>query len=126
LNRTKNGKPSSPNRFINKICSNTKSDLIEITEDKLENILSRFITNLKKAHMWLTPLSLFVSILLVVLTAEFNKNFIGISKDIWTAIFYILLISSFMWLVWSIIYSCRFSKKTRIEYIIGKIKNNQD
>jgi hypothetical protein len=117
---------ASPNRFINKVCSNTKSDLIEITEDKLENILSRFIANLKKAQMWLTPLSLFVSILLVVLTAEFNKNFIGISKDIWTAIFYILLISSFTWLIWSIIYSCKFSKKTRIEYIIGKIKNNQD
>jgi len=112
------------NRFVNQVCSNTKSDLIEITEDKLENILSRFILNLKKVQLWLTPLTLFVSILIVVLTADFNKDFLSIPKEIWSSIFYISLVLSFIWLIWSIINSIRLYKRTRLEYIINKIKNN--
>ncbi len=113
----------SNNKFINKKCCNTKSDLIEITEDKLENILSRFISNLRKVQIWLTPLSLFITILISILTAEFNKEFIGISKEIWTAIFYICLVASFIWLIVSIIYSICFYKKTRLKNVIGEIKN---
>ena len=44
-----NGNSLNPSsKFINQVRSNTKSDLIEITEDKLENILIKFIEKFKK------------------------------------------------------------------------------
>jgi len=116
---------SSNSRFINKKCCNTKSDLIEITEDKLQNILTRLIDNLKKIHQWLTPLSLFTTLLLSILTTDFTKEFIGIEKDVWSAIFYICLAASFVWLIISVINSIRFYKRTRLNNIINEIKNNE-
>ena len=63
------------NKFVSKVCSNTKSDLIEITEDKLENILTKFLKDYKKTIEWMTPLGLFLSFLITSFTADF-KDFI--------------------------------------------------
>ena len=110
-------------RFINQICTNTKSDLIEITEDKLENILIKFLSDYRNSTGWLTPLGIFLSLLITFLTAEF-KEFIGISKDIWCAIFYVTLVISFIWTIISSILALLNFKKTKIEHLITKIKNN--
>lgn len=69
-------------KFVNEVHTNTKSDLIEITEDKLEIILLKHLNKLNKVKGWLTPLSLFVTILIVLLTATF-KLFAGLSKEVW-------------------------------------------
>jgi len=110
-------------RFISQVCTNTKSDLIEITEDKLENILIKFIRDFKKSIGWLTPLSIFLTLLVTNLTAEF-KTFLGISKEIWCAIFYLALFLSFCWTIYQSFLAVRNIKKTRIQYLINKIKNN--
>lgn len=115
---------SKDNKYINQVCRNVKSDLIEITEDKLNNILSEFILNYKKVQSWITPLTLSISILLVILTADFNKDFLGIKKEIWSAIFYLSLIACICWLIWCILNIIKYYKKTRLDYIIKKIKND--
>lgn len=111
------------NKYINKVCSNTQSDLIEITHDKLENILIKFLKQYRKTIEWMTPLSLFLSFLLTCLTAEF-KDFLGISKDIWSAMLYVLMALSFAWTVYTIIAALYFYKSTNIEYLINKIRND--
>ena len=111
------------NRFINKICTNTKSDLIEITEDKLENILIKFLSDYRNSTIWLTPLGIFLSLLITVLTADFKK-FLDISKDTWCGIFYVALVISFFCTLYCSIMALINYKRTKIEYLITKIKNN--
>ena len=110
-------------RFIKEVCSNTKTDFIEITEDKLENILIKFVNDLKSSIVWSTPLSIFITILIVLLTAEF-KDFLSISKDVWQAIFYLILGVSFFWFVYAVYKAVKNKDKVKIENLIRKIKNN--
>jgi len=115
--------PKLDGKFISAVYSNTQSNLIEITEDKLENTIIKFIDKYVKANSWLTPFSIFVSIIITMLTSEVNKNLLGISKEIWNAIFVISSIVSAVWLIISIINYIRFRNETKIETLICKIKN---
>lgn len=116
--------PQTGNRFVNNICSNTKTDFIEITEDKLENILMKYITILKKTKNWITPFSIFLTILITILTADFKKEFLGIDQFIWSAIFYISLFISGLWLIADLYNLLKYNKKSKIECLIKTIKNN--
>ena len=111
------------NRFVNQICSNTKSDFIEITDDKLENILIKFLRDFKNASGWLTSLSVFLTILIVNLTADF-REFLSISKEIWCALFIVALFFSFFWCCYKAIIAFKKRNKIKIENLIRLIKNN--
>jgi hypothetical protein len=109
-------------KFVDQVRTNTKSDLIEITEDKLENILLKHLDKLNKAKGWLTPLSLFITIIIVILTADF-KLFIGIEKEVWKAIFVLSSFITFVWTVVSVYKAIICSKKSSISFLISEIKN---
>jgi len=115
----------SENNFIDQIRSNIKSDFIQITEDKLENILLKHLKKSNKVSAWITPLSLFVTIFLVVLTADF-KDFAGIEKSVWKAIFLISMVGTFIWTIIAARQAISCSKKVTVEYLIKEIKNNRD
>ena len=87
------------------------------------NILIKFLKDFKDSSGWLTPLSIFLTILIVHLTANF-KEFLSISKDIWCAVFYIGLVISFIWFFNKALFAYRNRNKIQIEYLINKIKNN--
>lgn len=131
--------PSSPNdqtqivtaqfdsegeRFIDQRRSNVKTDLIEITGDKLEVILLKHESNLGKRTAWITPLSLFVSVLLTLLTATFNDMF-GLLASEWKALFVISGALSIAWLGISLIrlYTCW--RDCSIGNLIAIIKNTK-
>lgn len=117
-------KISTESQYVKQIYSNTQCDVIVITEDKLKYILSNLISNLRKSEQWLTPLSLFVTLLITVLTADFNTDFLNISKNIWSALFYLCLIGSFCWLVLSVFQSIKYYRTTQLINIIHEIKNH--
>lgn len=110
-------------KFVNEVHTNTKSNLIEITEDKLENILLKHLNKLNKVKGWLTPLSLFVTILIVLLTATFN-SFAGLTKDVWNAIFVISLVITLVWAIVASIEAIKCSKSSTIGFLIKEIKNH--
>lgn len=114
----------SDDKFVNDYTSNVKSDLIEITEDKLENILLKHLNKLNTNQMWITPLSLFITIILVIITATFSTK-IGIDKSVWEAIFYISAIITFIWSIISGLKALN-NKDTSIECLINKIKNKEN
>jgi len=111
-------------QYVKQIYSNTQCDVIVITEDKLKVILSNLISNLKKSETWLTPLSLFITLIITVLTANFNKSFLGVEKDVWCAIFYLCLIGSLIWLIISVFNSIKFFKSTKLVNVLHEIKNH--
>ena len=111
-------------KFINQRYCNTKSDLIEITEDKLENILLKFSTSIRRTQNWTTPLSVFVTILLAILTTDINKSFMGIPKETWSAIFCLGLFISAVWTIISLIKAFLNRRESKVESAIQRIKNN--
>ena len=117
---------SSPadSKFINQIRSNVKSDLIEITADKLENILLKHMSKVGVRKSWLTPLALFLTVLLANLTATFSKKF-GIDGPVWQAIFILGTIVSLVWLLFIIFRIWACWKTCSLEHLISIIKNAQ-
>jgi hypothetical protein len=109
-------------KFIDKRRSNTKSDLIEITEDKLENILLKHLEKLTNKKSWQAPLSAFASILLADLTSNFTKKF-GIEGSTWEALFLLLSIASAGWLVCALLNVIALKGKGTISELVLIIKN---
>lgn len=129
--------PSSPNPIINESTivfstqenskyianerENIKTDLIKITRDKLENILLKHLNVLKFKVSWATPFSLFISTLTTLLTTDF-KDFL-LKKEIWNAIFILLMIFSGVWFIVNIVLLIKNHKKASIDFLIDKISN---
>ncbi|MDP3110784.1 MAG: hypothetical protein Q8M71_01625 [Thermodesulfovibrionales bacterium] len=108
-------------KFIDKLLINTKSDLIVITEDKLENILLKHLEKLSIRKAWLMPLSLFVTVLLANLTSTFVLKF-GVPAATWEATYLLLSISSGIWFLYAVIRSV-FTEKCNLSDLISYIKN---
>ncbi|MCH3883223.1 hypothetical protein [Tenacibaculum aquimarinum] len=109
-------------KFVSQVRINTQSELIEITEDKLENILLKHLSKLNKIKGWLTPVSLLLTILIVLLTAEF-KLFWGVEKEVWKAIFILGLVATIIWSIITIINAIKCSKSSTVTFLINEIKN---
>ena len=122
---TTNKSSDESEKFIENRRENIKTDLITITQDKLENILIKHLDKLLLKSKWITPLSLTLSILATILTSTFNDSF-GLSKDIWAAIIYILFISSILWFVVLLIKLVRNYKSTSIDSLIKEISNTRE
>ncbi len=110
------------NKFIDQHCVNTKSALIEITEDKLENILLKHLHKLTIKSSWLAPLSLFLSVLLANLTAKFVAKF-GFPADVWAAVYLILIIGSGVWLITAFIKANKVKDECTLAWLMSLIKN---
>lgn len=104
--------------------NNTSLGLIHITEEKLENILLKNEKTLTAKKMWVTPLSIFISCGLSLVTNEF-KNFLSFSSDTWTAVFIIATFISFIWFICSSIKSFKMRNKGGIDDIMECIKNSK-
>ena len=112
-------------KFIDKRRTNVKSDLIEITEDKLENILLKHLHKIGIRKSWIIPLSILVTVLLALLSASFGDKF-GIKGPVWEAIFLIIAFSTGVWFFISIIRIIFNRKGSSISVLISLIKNAKD
>ena len=112
-------------KFVDKRITNVKSDLIEITGDKLENILLKHLHMLGTRKSWITPLSLLVTVLLADLTANFGDRF-GIKGPVWEALFLLIIWGSLIWFFVSLICLCIHWKKSSLSNLINVIKNAKE
>ncbi len=108
--------------FVRKLISNIKSDLIEITEDKLENILLKHLSKLAARRSWITPLTLAVTLGLTITTATFSTTF-GLDAAVWQAVFLILACGSFIWLILAVIDLARSWHETSLSSLMDHIKD---
>ena len=122
INNIYNTTGSDENRFVDNRRSNIKSDLIEITEDKLENILLKYLKNMGRQTAWMTPLGLFISVLLAINTSTFTDKF-NISANTWEAVFLLAAIGSGLWLLISLITLATHWKNSSIDFLISEIKS---
>lgn len=111
-------------RFVRNRLSNVKSDLIEITEDKLENILLKYLQNLELRKRWLLPFGLLMSLALTLTTAKF-QDALGVPAAVWNAIFITLAALSLTWLMVEIVNLSANWKTSSLSYLLKRIKNAQ-
>lgn len=104
-------------KFIDQRRSNVKSNLIEITEDKLENILLKHVQNLGHAKSWITPLSILASLLVAQITTTFRKA-LWIDAPVWQAVFYLSTAASLVWTALTVKNAIKNRRKATIEYLI--------
>ncbi|MBL4634767.1 MAG: hypothetical protein JKY56_12915 [Kofleriaceae bacterium] len=110
-------------RFIGVHRSNLKSDLIEITEDKLENILMKHESKLGLKKAWIAPLGLLLTIVATLISAEF-KDALGVPKATWSAFFILAALLSAVWLVASVVRLVMGRKECSIDALIAQVKNS--
>ena len=113
------------NEFVDKIIVNVKSNLITITEDKLENILLKNIDQKSINKSWITPLSIFITTLITNLSANFIDIY-GLKSAVWEAIFILVTIGTAIWLIISIIRIFMNRGKGSLPNLIARIKNAKD
>jgi c-di-AMP phosphodiesterase-like protein len=79
---------------------------------------------MKKVSDWKTPASIFITSLITVLTATF-KDFL-LPKEIWNAIFVLIMFISCVFFLVNFIRALINSKKNTVENLIKKIANIDD
>ncbi len=111
------------NRFnsvvVDEVHSNVSQEVIEITADKLTLILTEHVDCLEKSKEWQLPLSLIITILLVLSTTDF-KDSLGLPATTWSAIFLISCVLSIFWLIKTLI---KKRSAMTIEDILRAVKN---
>ena len=112
-------------KYVDKRYANVKSDVIEITHDKLENVLLKFYQNHLLRFAWFNPLSLGIGLALTLTTADFKANALGVEGGSWKAIFILALCGSVIWLVISLVRLAARWNETSLEFLIDRIKNVQ-
>ncbi|NRF17533.1 hypothetical protein [Vibrio coralliilyticus] len=101
---------------------NVDQEVIQITEDKLENILIKYAKNLSLRDSWLGPLSIVLTVIITLSTATFSETF-GIEPAVWKALFVIIGCVSFLWLLKTVYIIVRKRKESSTRFLISKIKN---
>ncbi len=102
---------------VSEVSLNVSQGIIITTEDKIRICLSEHLKRMEKKKGWLTPLGIFATIIVALVTSTFKD--IGLDSATWHAIFIITGFISFGWLVWSI-NEARQSEK--LEDIIIELK----
>lgn len=101
---------------IDNTVDNTSTNLIQITEDKLENILVKHIDDIRKPNDCIGAVGLTISLACTVFATDFHGN----SADVIKGFFMCLLAAS---TVYSIFVICnRFKYRGGVKEIIKDIK----
>ena len=104
---------------VKEVHSNVGQEIIEITSDKLQLILNSSMASMISRKEWQTPLSILITIILVLCTTDF-KEFIGLKAGVWTAVFVISAVISAVWLILSLL---NMNKAITVEDILNRVKN---
>lgn len=106
------------------VYKNLSQDVIITTTDKVELLLNEHHKAVRKKVDWLTPLGVFVTILIAFLTANFDKTFLSIDAPTWRAIFIISSVLSFAYTVYSIVVALSYRGEGTVSGFIQKLKSS--
>lgn len=100
---------------------NVEQEIIITTSDKIELVLIKTKEILTSQRDWWTPFGLLLAFVTTFCTADF-KEFAGITKDTWEALFIMLTIVALIWLIISLIKLRKYWGKDDLKIIINQIK----
>jgi hypothetical protein len=77
--------------------TNVDSPTIHVSEDKLSLYLEQLVKELSREGV-IGPLGIFITLIVVMLTVDFNSAHLGIPADVLQAVFIVSTVLSFLWL----------------------------
>lgn len=98
-------------------------EFIKIDSYKLKDKLRNFVDRIEKKNSWPTPFAFTMSLFITLITSNFKDSF-GFKAAFLEKIYYIIIILSIIWLLWSVLKSIECWKKCDIEEIMNDIKYN--
>jgi hypothetical protein len=100
---------------------NFAQNVVIITEDRLELCLRKHLACIEARTRWIAPASLFIAFLTTLCTSTFHDSF-NLKADVWQAIFVLLTVASFVWLVFAVVQAFRF--KSSLRNLLQEIKQS--
>lgn len=116
-------KPLSHSDIIGNEYRNIKSDYITITEDKLENIVSKFLAKFKHRARWITPFTLGLSLIASLSATNFTKDALGMAGEYWQYSYRIAFYACCIWSIYAIIRALIVVNSSNSKRLLDEIKN---
>ena len=117
-NNLQNGAFAPEKIDVGAVHSNLTTEVIKITSDKMELIITQHLSKVERRKEWMTPLGLIVAIIIALSTTTF-KDALWLKANVWEAIAWVSLVVLFFWLIKS---GWRSYKSKSIPEIISMIK----
>jgi len=105
---------------VTNIHDNVAQEVVRITVDRLQLVLSKHVQHLEARRQWVAPLGILVAILMAFATTSFKEFYF--SADTWRAFFILSGILVFAWLVKSGLGAFR---SKGVEDIIEELKSSE-
>ncbi len=103
-----------------KVHLNLAQDVIVTTEDRFRLCLQGHVDRLAAKERWLAPVSLFITLLIVLATSTF-RQFV-LPADTWQAMFIIGTIGSGVWSLVAVVKA--FRTDTKIDTLVSEVKKS--
>lgn len=88
---------TAPVIHVSAVHDNLDQEVIRVTCDRLKLRLADHLRKVENRRAWLAPLGIAVTTLGALCTTDF-KDFLGIGKDVWHAVFLLSFLGSALWL----------------------------
>jgi hypothetical protein len=97
---------------------NIKQAIIVTTEDKVRLCLLEHLSLMEQKSAWLTPLGIFLTILIIFPTTTF-KNFLQLKAEVWQSFFiWIALFCA----IWTVVSFMRARKSSTLDDVVKQIR----
>ncbi len=103
-----------------RILTGTKREVIFLDTNKVKLILLQKYGEFKAQREWMTPVGIFLTILLALLTTKFQKTF-GIDAYTWQAIFLICAVICFGWSIITIYKAVKYAGSNTVDSIMADL-----
>ena len=104
---------------INNSVSEININVISVTEDRLENVLSSHFSRLNKSKDWIGAVALTLTLLIVLVTSQFKD--ILLDAPTWKALFIFLFLASALYSIYTIANAIRY--RDSVKNIIRDLKS---
>lgn len=79
-----------------------QTDLVVTTRDKIKVVMLENLPKFRQSIAWTGPGSLFLGMLLGLVTSDFDRGFLGLPHETWATVFWMGTIASGIWFCWSV------------------------
>lgn len=106
---------------VSRVHGDLSQEVICTTQDRLWKRLTQYIKRAEASRDWMAPGGVVLAISMTLVTCEFRH--VGLSADSWKAVFWIVLVAAFVWLVVTLL---KLYRRMSIEELIDRIKAGSD
>lgn len=103
------------------VYKNIGQEFIVTTADKIKLSLLQHRDVLKAKTDWIAPTGILITLTATLVATNFTK-FLGLSPDVWKALFIACAILDFVWLLYSIYRLIKFLSKGSVESFVQNLK----